>query len=364
MGDLLCLLINTWLMFIFCGKKAAFYKSDISGAFDRVYTAFLLAKLRSLGIPDNIVEFLQAYLAPRIAHVAIGGVKSDDFCIQNSVYQGTVLGPMLWNTFFMDVAFAARSGGGNESLFADDLSVFKAFDRFDDEQHIFSDIDRTRRRVHAWGSRNRVSFDPAKEQVSIMHPLYGTDENFTFLGVIFDTNMSMHSDIDSLLRRCRPKVHSILRAQRYYSVAQSINLFKTHIWGVIEYHTAAIFHSCDTLLNKLDDLQARFCDKLNISTREAFLNFNFAPLYLRRNIAMLAVLHKRVHNQCHPAFHALFPFAETLNPNYHDKQLSTRFPRAFFQPTLFRRSIFTLTYCYNRLPQRIVDLTCTSDFSA
>ena len=48
--DLLCLLVNTWILCICRGNKIAFYKSDISGAFDRIFTPFLLAKLRSLGI--------------------------------------------------------------------------------------------------------------------------------------------------------------------------------------------------------------------------------------------------------------------------------------------------------------------------
>ena len=102
-------MVINWILSISRGNKIAFYKSDISGAFDPVFTPFLLAKLRSLGIPDSILDFLQAYLAPRIAHVAIGGERSEDFVIENSVYQGTVLGPMLWNTFSMDVIFAARS---------------------------------------------------------------------------------------------------------------------------------------------------------------------------------------------------------------------------------------------------------------
>ena len=223
-------------------------------------------------------------------------------------------------------------------------------------------MERTRKHVHAWGSRNRVSFDPAKEQISIIHPIWGSDEPFTFLGILFDTNMSMNSDIDALIRRCRPKIYSILRAHRYYSLKQTINLFKTHIWGLVEYHTSAIFHACDTLLNKLDNLQTNFCNKLGLSTREAFLDFNFAPLYLRRNIAMLAVLNKRVHNRCHPAFLTLFPLARSPNPRYHDKQLLSSFPDICYQPALFLRSIFALTDCYNRLPQHIVDLSSVHDF--
>ena len=61
------------------------------------------------------VDFLASYLAPRSAHVVVGNTRSQDFTIENSVFQGTVLGPILWNVFFSDVVHAARIGGGRES---------------------------------------------------------------------------------------------------------------------------------------------------------------------------------------------------------------------------------------------------------
>ena len=47
-------------------------------------------------------------LAPRTAHVVVGGTRSHDFTIENSVFQGTVLGPVLWNCFFMVPELALR----------------------------------------------------------------------------------------------------------------------------------------------------------------------------------------------------------------------------------------------------------------
>ena len=42
-------------------------------------------------------RFLYSYFAPREAAVLVQGYKSDDFIIQDKVFQGTVLGPPLWN---------------------------------------------------------------------------------------------------------------------------------------------------------------------------------------------------------------------------------------------------------------------------
>ena len=99
--------------------------NDISGAFDKVFNPYLLAKLQGHGVGPEVLNFLDAYLAPRTGQVCVQGVLSELMCIDNSVYQGTVLGPPLWNAFFADVAVPASSTGGEEGMFADDLNVFQ-----------------------------------------------------------------------------------------------------------------------------------------------------------------------------------------------------------------------------------------------
>ena len=122
--------------------------SDISGAFDKVFAKFLLAKLRQLGVGDTILKFFSEYLQPRRAHVVVAGSSSDEFEISDMVYQGTVLGPLLWNTFFADVAVPATANGEREIIFADDLNIFNVFDRNEDNDVIHAELASIRRRVH------------------------------------------------------------------------------------------------------------------------------------------------------------------------------------------------------------------------
>ena len=89
------------------------------------FPLYLLAKLAKCGVGDLLLKFLADYLAPRQGQVIVQGAYSEDFDISNNVFQGTVLGPSLWNTFFSDVSMPARSYGGDETLFADDLSIFQ-----------------------------------------------------------------------------------------------------------------------------------------------------------------------------------------------------------------------------------------------
>ena len=53
--------------------------------------------------------------------MVVGGTFSNEFDLINQVFQGTVLGPMLWNLFFEDAALPIRRSGFKEIVFADDL---------------------------------------------------------------------------------------------------------------------------------------------------------------------------------------------------------------------------------------------------
>ncbi len=43
------------------------------------------------------------------------------------MFQGTVLGPKLWNTFFADIRFVLENADLIPFLFADDLNAYKFF---------------------------------------------------------------------------------------------------------------------------------------------------------------------------------------------------------------------------------------------
>ena len=103
-----------------------------------------MAKLQNADIRRTYLNFIDAYLARRQAQVIVEGTASDPFEIFNTVFQGTVLGPPLWNLFFADVVTAAESQGGDASLFADDLNIFKAFEKNVTNDILIKDREKTR----------------------------------------------------------------------------------------------------------------------------------------------------------------------------------------------------------------------------
>ena len=75
----------------------------------------------------KIILVLQSWMHERKARVAVGGKFSMDMNIINMVYQGTVLGPPLWNVFYADAALAVNMIEFFEIVFANDLNCFKDF---------------------------------------------------------------------------------------------------------------------------------------------------------------------------------------------------------------------------------------------
>ena len=145
------------------------------------------------------------------------------------------------------------------------------------------------------------------------------------LGCMIDVKLCMDKAIEKILSQVKPKVHAILRTRAHYGIADLIGQFKTHIWSLMEMHSGGIFHASDSLLAKIDETQRRFLRELSITEEEAYLQHNFAPSQLRRNIGILGLMHKRVIGECHPIFCKLLPFCSDSGqpgyPNGHNKQL-------------------------------------------
>ena len=192
-----------------------------------------------------------------------------------------------------------------------------------------------------------------------MHPLHGDGEAFRMLGLPTDVKLTMRPAVESIMSRVRPKITALLRTGAYYNTETMIMQFKTHIWGLIETHSAGLFHACTSLLNQFDQCQDNFLNKLHCNAAAAFLNNNFAPLTLRRNIAVLGLIHKRVLGLAHPAFSNVMPWDVGISPEeYHDKQLYDHSVEMKFQRGLYNRSIFGMIAEYNRLPQYVYFPKC------
>ena len=136
------MLTAVWIEAIAAGKKVAIYCSDVSGAFDRVKMERLVAKLHAKKIHPQIIVVLESWLRQRTAHVIVGGKQSDEMTLRNMVFQGTVIGPDLWNLFFEDARLAINEWHYTEVAYADDLNAYRVFNGLSDNTDLLKSIAR------------------------------------------------------------------------------------------------------------------------------------------------------------------------------------------------------------------------------
>ena len=84
------------------------------------------------------------------------------------VYQGTVLGPWLWNIFYEDVKAACAAAGFTETVFADDLNSYQLVPSICVNEALLKDAGHCQAEVHSWGRANGVSFEATKESKHIL----------------------------------------------------------------------------------------------------------------------------------------------------------------------------------------------------
>ena len=75
----------------------------------------------------KVVAVLASWLRQRNATVVTGGVVSKLMTLMDMVYQGTVTGPTLWNSFFEDARQSLNDCLYTEVVYADDLNAYRVF---------------------------------------------------------------------------------------------------------------------------------------------------------------------------------------------------------------------------------------------
>ena len=98
-------------------------------------STILLDKLKATGVNGKIRRLIASWLKTRRAKIIVGGAFSEEFLVENMVFQSTVLGPSLWNACFEDARGAIIIAKFIEIVFADDLNAYNVFSKVNGTAH-------------------------------------------------------------------------------------------------------------------------------------------------------------------------------------------------------------------------------------
>ena len=138
---------------------------DISKAFDRVWHASLLHKLKSYGISGQIFGLISSFFSNRRLQVVLNGKSSQEYPVNVGVSQGSILGPTLFLLYINDLP-------GNVIchivIYADDTTLYSKCDQASDlwqQLELASELESDLRETVDWGKKWLADFNPGKSQL-------------------------------------------------------------------------------------------------------------------------------------------------------------------------------------------------------
>ena len=315
---------------------------DISKAFDRVWHAGVLHKLKSYGISGQIFGLICSCLSNRQFRVVLNGKSSQEYPVNAGVPQGSILGPTLFLLYINDLPDDVIC---NIAIYADDTTLYSKCDQAFDlwqQLDLASELESDLRDTADWGRKclvdfnagktQLVSFDWSKNTGAIDAKMDGSvleeKTSFKMLGLTFSSKLDWGSYIVSIAKTTSKKIGALIRSIKFLSPEVALYLYKSTIRPCMEYccHVWAGAPSC--YLELLDKLQKRICKTIDPS-----LAASLEPLAHRRNVTRLSLFYRYYLGRCssEPAELVPLPYSRGRSARYSDRlhNFSATIPRCY-----------------------------------
>ena len=346
---------------------------DISKAFDRVWHAGLLHKLKSYGISGQIFGLISSFLSNRRLSVVLDGKSSQEHPVNAGVPQGSIRDPTLFLLYINDLPDDVIC---DIAIYADDTTLYSRCDGASDlwqQLELASELESDLRDMVDWGKKWLVDFNAGKTQLvsfdrsningSIDVKMGGSVleeiSSFKMLGLTFSSKLDWGSYIISIAKTGSKKIGPLIRSMKFLSPEVALYLYKSTIRPCMEYccHVWAGAPSC--YLDLLDKLQKRICRIVGPS-----LAASLEPLAHCRNVASLSLFYRYYFGRCSSELAQLvpLPFSRGRSTRYSDRlhDFSVTIPRCYMD--VYVNSFFPCTAkLWNSLPIECFPLTYAVD---
>lgn len=278
---------------------------DLSKAFDKVPHKKLINKLKSIGVPSDITNWVTSYLLNRKQYVEIEGSRSRFLDVFSGVPQGSVLGPVLFNIYINDLAEAIDTSV-SVKLFADDCILFKVINSTADQQVLNRNIGN----LEAWCSEWNMVINLEKtahlcitNKINKLHFKYDIKgshitqvQEYKYLGVTITSSLNWTTHIVNACSSARIKLGFLKHRLANAPSSLKLKAYKTMVRPSLEYASVVWDPHTKSNIQKIEKIQrlaARFIYSRyrRRDSPSAMLQLaNLEPLEDRRRAARLNLL--------------------------------------------------------------------------
>lgn len=247
---------------------------DLSAAFDTVDFEILLNRLKcKFGISGTVLSWLKSYLCGRKQVVSVKNEYSNEHILDCGVPQGSVLGPLLFSLYVSPLVDIAKKYDVNFHSYADDTQLYVSFKPgSSNESKALSVIESCINEIKIWMFNNKLKLNDDKTEFLVigskrlkasMSKKYVkvgdimVEEAFSAknLGVIFDGELSMKSQVSSVCKSTFFKLKLIAQIRKYLSKAATEMIIHALISSCLDYCNSLFYGLPNYMLKKLQMVQ-------------------------------------------------------------------------------------------------------------
>ena len=315
---------------------------DVSKAFDRVWHAGLLHKLKFYGISGQMFGLVSSFLSNRRLRVVLDGKSSQEYPVNAGGSQGSILDPTL---FLLYINYLPDDVICNIAICADDTTLYSKCDQASDlwqQLELASELESDLRDTVDWswkllvdfnaGKTQLVSFDRSKSAGTIDVKMDGSvleeKTSFKMLGLTFSSKLDWGSYIVSIAKTVSKKIGALILSMKFFSPEVALYLYKSTIRSCMEYccHVWAGTPSC--YFELLDKIQKRIFRTVGSS-----LAASLEPLSHRQNVVSLSLFYRYYFGRCSSELAQLvpLPYSRGRSTRYSDRlhDFSVTIPRCY-----------------------------------
>ena len=229
---------------------------DLSAAFDTVHHDILLSVLnRRFGFQGNILNWVETYLHPRNFKVCIGDAKSDFRHLRQSVTQGSVGGPILFNFYCITITSVIEEESEIElGAFANNHNIRKTFklSLLDKEKEALNVMEMSLDNIIEWMNMNCLKMNPTKTELMYIASRWqiskcvensvrvGADmversAQVKLLGTWLDEYLSFGYHITQKCKNAMLSIYKIRNLRRYLSIEACQVLIHSLVFSHLDY---------------------------------------------------------------------------------------------------------------------------------
>ena len=267
------------------GNVTAMLLLDLSSAFDTVNHTILLNTLMSFGVKGQAYHWFKSYLSCHSQIVCINRSTSNSAPLTCGVPRGSVGGPTLFSIYLIGLQHILQRYSVHNHIYADDIQLFVSFKPNQaDAARTLRNLEACANDIHDWLSSHSLKLNHAKSEFLLFGSktqlnkidvnsiaVAGNDINVSQscrnLGIMFDSNMTMSDQIQSVCKSVRYQLRNLGFIRNYLTRSATEKIVHALISSRIDFGNALLYNLPYSQLTKLQILQNAPADIVTLSNK-------------------------------------------------------------------------------------------------